>query len=278
MGRKNTNATKDKEASKEFKGNTEKRRSRSRERQRVPIERRRSLSRERRKNALKGEKPKKSDAATLHFISRKQKLSKKKSIESKKKPSKKKKSEIERNAIAAKKRKTYSIKEQSETSLTSSLKKFFSKKENLKQMLSIISQQSPISLRLLDWFVTNYAKEKQVSYYISEDSLFNVHLSYKDKLKGSTKKKLDPFKRGSRTIFRYKECNKDGDITKKQFETTVAQQNFFKWAIENGVIAYVSAHFDDIEAHMNNAKNRKTKKNIPKKAVVTNAKIILTFD
>ena len=42
--------------------------------------------------------------------------------------------------------------------LLSTLNIFYQKDNNIDKMLSIINGQSSISLRLVDWFVTNYSK------------------------------------------------------------------------------------------------------------------------
>ena len=43
--------------------------------------------------------------------------------------------------------------------LMNSLETFFKKKENLDVIMPIINGQSKISLRVMDWFVTNYSKK-----------------------------------------------------------------------------------------------------------------------
>ena len=43
--------------------------------------------------------------------------------------------------------------------LLDSLKDFYTNKENLKQIIDIVNGESKISLRIVDWFVTNYAKK-----------------------------------------------------------------------------------------------------------------------
>ena len=51
--------------------------------------------------------------------------------------------------------------------LMQSLLNFFSTKKNINIILSIIEGKSKISLRLIDWFVTNYCKKNTVRYYIN---------------------------------------------------------------------------------------------------------------
>jgi hypothetical protein len=131
--------------------------------------------------------------------------------------------------------------------LMKQLTEFFTDKNHLYQMLPILNKQANISLRILDWFVTNYAKETPVIYNWN-GKILNVYCSYKDQLKAYSKKRFDPFKRRWQTI---DEKRTDVGIkfwytNDKNIETTVGQLNFFKWAIQNGIIAYVVEHLSDL--------------------------------
>ena len=48
--------------------------------------------------------------------------------------------------------------------LLNNLLQFYDIDDNLEVMLNIINGESPISLRIVDWFVTNYAKQKFTVY------------------------------------------------------------------------------------------------------------------
>jgi hypothetical protein len=132
-----------------------------------------------------------------------------------------------------------------------SLTEFYKKKSHLKKMARIASGSDRISLRILDWFVTNYSKKNNTIYDIhygpeyDENNVnrFNVYLDYKSQLKAYTKKQFDPFCRNRRILFK----THDGD----ELNTTVGQLNFFRWAIENRVIDYIEDHIDEIESDMN---------------------------
>jgi hypothetical protein len=43
-------------------------------------------------------------------------------------------------------------------------------------------------------------------------------------------------------------------------QTTIGQLNFFKWALENGVVAYIESHYGTIEDDMN-ARNSTSRRN-----------------
>lgn len=146
--------------------------------------------------------------------------------------------------------------------LMNSLTQFFSSGNNIDHMLPIIKGDSKISLRIIDWFVTNYAKKNDISYTIkrkqNEIEQFIVHSSYKSQLKAYSKKQFDPFCRRERITFEY---NKGETI-----KTTVGQLNFFRWAIENNVLSHIQKNLSSIEDDMNQSvRNLYNKKNQSKK-------------
>jgi len=125
---------------------------------------------------------------------------------------------------------------------------------NFTKMSNIVLGKSRISLRLIDWFATNYAKKNYTSYTVPHlDGRFKVHNSYKLHLKSYTKERFDPFCRQNHTCVSYN--------SRMTLDTTIGQLNFFKWALENGIIDYIEEHFDEIEQDMNqrnSASRRKT--------------------
>ena len=139
--------------------------------------------------------------------------------------------------------------------LLQNLKNFYENKEYLKKMISIINGESKISLRIVDWFVTNYAKKYFTVYEIKrldgESERFKVYNDYKLKLKAYSKKRFDPFCRWQRINFPYDERN--------FVETTIGQLNFFKWSLENNIIDFIEQNYDHIDADQN-ARNSTSKK------------------
>ena len=118
--------------------------------------------------------------------------------------------------------------------------------QNLSKMMTIVNGQSRISLRIIDWFVTNYAKKFFVIYDVLRHhnvSRFKVYNDYKLKLKAYSKKSFDPFCRWERINIPYDSEN--------YIETTIGQLNFFKWAIENKIIEHISENYSVIENDMN---------------------------
>lgn len=132
------------------------------------------------------------------------------------------------------------------------LTKYFCQKNNIDKLQEILEGRSDVSLRLIDWFVTNYSKKNNVMYNLKDFShdkqpasfndLFNVFNNYKSQLKSFNKKNFDPFCRRVRIHFYF---------TKDKFiSTTVGQLNFFKWLLENYIIDYIKLHLKEIEADM----------------------------
>jgi len=140
--------------------------------------------------------------------------------------------------------------------ILSNLKEFYvSNKSYLEKMLSIITGETKMSLRIVDWFTTNYSK-KYFTVYDLNGERFKVYTDYKLKLKAYSKKRFDPFCRWDRIQIPF---------TAETFiETTIGQLNFFKWAIENNVLEYIESNYDVIENDMNsrNSANKRLDDNL----------------
>lgn len=160
--------------------------------------------------------------------------------------------------------------------LLSNLMEFYNKHGNLEKMMKIINGESEISLRIVDWFVTNFAKKYYTVYELSQsmgenhsNTRFKVYNDYKLKLKAYSKKRFDPFCRWDRISIPYNE--------NQLMETTIGQLNFFKWAIENKIVDYIKNNYETIETDMNKrnvtTKKRATLDNTPNdKMETTNSK------
>jgi hypothetical protein len=144
-----------------------------------------------------------------------------------------------------------------------SLSKFYSQKININKILSIIEPSlstktdASISLRLIDWFVTNYSKKNNIIITKEKNNNiihFNVYLSYRSQLKAYSKQLFDPFRRRDRITFFF-----DND---KSIETTIGQLNMFRWILQNDILDYINNNLDDIEKDMvNTQKINMIKKN-----------------
>lgn len=153
---------------------------------------------------------------------------------------------------------------------------YYEKDKNLQNLQSVIQGKSRLSLRIIDYFVTNYAKENEVIYDIGNEK-FMVYHSYKSQLKAYSKKQFDPFCRRDRILLY---INKDTFI-----RTTVGQLNFFRWAITNNILSYIELYYKEIEQEMNIFSKKNTKKqtkkivdNIKKKIVKNKVESIIIPD
>jgi len=134
--------------------------------------------------------------------------------------------------------------------------------DNMDIMLSVINGTTNISLRIMDWFVTNYSKKHYTVYDLvgsgngagagAGAKRFKVYVDYKLKLRAYSKKRFDPFCRWDRINVPHKNGT-------TYIQTTLGQLNFFKWAIENEVIRYIEENYTAIETDMN-IRNNTTRK------------------
>ena len=132
--------------------------------------------------------------------------------------------------------------------------RFYNENGHMEQMLSVINGETNISLRIIDWFATNYAKKHYTVYDIQNTvtpKRFKVYVDYKLKLRAYSKKRFDPFCRWDRINVPYKQGT--------YIQTTLGQLNFFKWAIENEVIRYIQENYSAIETDMNIRNNTSRK-------------------
>ncbi len=127
-----------------------------------------------------------------------------------------------------------------------SLSKFYSQKKNIEKLVLIIDPKSApeknkISLRLVDWFITNYSKKYNIV-IPKQGSCFNVYLNYRSQLKAYSKQLFDPFRRRDRITFVY-------DVD-KSIETTIGQLNMFRWILQNNILEYIQNNLEKIENDM----------------------------
>jgi hypothetical protein len=126
--------------------------------------------------------------------------------------------------------------------IVSSLQKFYNSLPDKQYMINLLNGDTHISLRLIDWFVTNYSKKHSTA-YILNGTEFLVYANYKSQLKAYSKKLFDPFCRRERISFQM-----------PGFEpviTTVGKLNFFRWAYEKNIFNYIEENYEAIESEMN---------------------------
>jgi hypothetical protein len=169
-------------------------------------------------------------------------------------------------------------------------KKYKKNKNNLIQNIFKNSiQDTKISLRLIDWFVTNYCKKNTIIINIinkktNNNEIINIYQSYKSNLKAFSKQYFDPFRRNKKIFFIFNINSNNFNIIKNIdilnnteinnnikkeniIETTIGQLNFFKWIIENNIYEYICIHKKIIENDMiliqkENIKKKNDKNNL----------------
>ena len=133
--------------------------------------------------------------------------------------------------------------------LMKSLTDFYSNSLYIEQIKNIIDQNSVISLRILDWFITNYSKKHRTII----NNKIDVYQNYKLQLKSFSKRQFDPFCRKNKIIFYYNDT--------EYIETSCGQLCFFRWCFENDILNYVKGNLSIIEQDMKNSlKSKKNKK------------------
>lgn len=184
--------------------------------------------------------------------------------------------------------------------------KFYSKPGNLETFLNFIKKSENVpgksknkdknsALRTLNWFATNHTKIIDVN--INGKS---IRLDYLQQLKAYQKEFFDPFRRNKRIIlswdtesnnhysnFRWKYIEKETDaenLNQNEIITTIAQVNFFKWAIDRGVLQYVKENMESIKETQTKYSKSKRKGNakgtIVKRTPIANQviqKVIVEF-
>lgn len=124
----------------------------------------------------------------------------------------------------------------------SSLQKFYASHPEINKVLVYLNGDAPLSLRIIDWFVTKYSRKNFVRYSLNGQD-FLVYLSYKGQLKAYSKQYFDPNCRRERIMFKIP--------GQEQFMTTIGKLNFFRWALESKILDYIEKHEDDIRTGYN---------------------------
>lgn len=125
--------------------------------------------------------------------------------------------------------------------LMRSLTEFYKRGDYIQQVKNIVEQKSVVSLRILDWFITNYAKKYRIL-IPTKGRTIDVYQHYKLQLKSFSKRQFDPFCRKNKIVFYYTDT--------EHIETSCGQLCFFRWCFENDILSYVRDHLNEIEQDM----------------------------
>lgn len=119
-----------------------------------------------------------------------------------------------------------------------SLQKFYAAYPNIQNIMPYLQGTAELSLRLIDWFVTNYCRKHFIGYPLNGKE-FLVYVSYKSQLKAYSKQYFDPNCRRERIMFQIPGF--------EPFMTTVGKLNFFRWAIETKLLEYIEVNYEKIQ-------------------------------
>lgn len=172
--------------------------------------------------------------------------------------------------------------------LLESLTKYFKANKHYENLLvELINGKHLISLRMLDWLVTHYAKANNIIYWVDSttDSIIESHptnktdamklkkimlyIEYRAQLKSYTKFNFDPFRRRERILYKIDKNN--------TIETTIGQLNFFRWVFNNRLLDYTIKYNKEIIAHMSVGKKNK-EINILKEKINYKSCVIVKFN
>ena len=116
----------------------------------------------------------------------------------------------------------------------------------------VTDEVNGISLRCLEWLVTNYSKKYKIVLYDNESKKrIDIYDEYSEQLDHHRRRRFDPFCRYQRIYFSWNLTNR---TTKTKEEvvllTTVGQMNFMRWADRKGILKYARNHQDKIQRDM----------------------------
>lgn len=141
---------------------------------------------------------------------------------------------------------------------------FFEQDASLWQkVLPFLRGEDGLTLRLIDHFVTSYAR-KNVCETRNSGGLVNVYHNMQTALRhGLNKKRLDPF---------YRKHSSDAELItmKDGTETNVCQLTFFRWALVTGALEFVCKNKEKIRAdmrHVNKEMQKQKKRSANEKPV-----------
>ena len=113
--------------------------------------------------------------------------------------------------------------------------------------LAIVKRKNGMSLRVIDWLVTNFSKTNSV--ILETDGIpRDLNRDYQKNLSAYNKRNMDPFARRNKITIKI-----HGKETRN---STVGQLNFFRWFLKNNIIGFLNKNKSVVENHMKDAESR----------------------
>ena len=149
---------------------------------------------------------------------------------------------------------------------------FFNESTIVSMLVPVATATFDVSLRLLDYCCTNYAKKTRVV-ICERGRAIHLFSLYKDWLRHYRRRCFDPFRRRERIQFQ------NPSNTSEWLDTTVAQLNFLRWAEVYRIIPYVRRNMPLIEQDMmftlSESKKRRLQRCSPESRSIENDKGVL---
>ncbi len=131
-----------------------------------------------------------------------------------------------------------------EVLLDSVLHWFNQDQSRVKTFSDIVNHRNGLSLRIIDWLITNFSKAFSVA--IESDGLpRNLCKDYHKNLNAHNKKNFDPFARRRRIQIVL--------FGREQRVSTIGQLNFFRWFLSKDLVGFLLQNKTVIEKHMKEA-------------------------
>lgn len=123
-------------------------------------------------------------------------------------------------------------------------------KKRVDHFLSVVKRRNGMSLRVVDWLVTNFSKTHSVMIDCGGMTR-DLNREYQRNLSAYNKRNLDPFARKNKiTVLLYGQ---------EKRSTTVGQLNFFRWFFKSDIGSILDKYKDVVKAHMESCENKEKK-------------------
>lgn len=147
------------------------------------------------------------------------------------------------------------ISRKDEVLLTSVLDWYNADESRVQQFIDIVKHKNGLSLRIIDWLITNFSKKVSVS--IETRGLpGDLYRDYHKNLSAHNKKNFDPFARRQRICILL--------FGKERRFSTIGQLNFFRWFLQKNLCDFLLENKSVIEKNMRDyeksSKKRSSKK------------------
>lgn len=113
---------------------------------------------------------------------------------------------------------------------------------NVRRFVEVVKRKNGMSLRVIDWLVTNFSKVHSVVIDAPSGVPVDLNRDYQKNLNAYNKKNMDPFARRNKI--------KVSLFGQEERSSTVGQLNFFRWYYKNGINVYLNKHRAIVENHM----------------------------